>query len=356
MLLVMRAFPLLAALAVPSQARNTQPVVLATSFENESWFPLMKKEMERSMVDTALQELTGANLIELTDEGDVMAGRLEIEGALVERAETGKVTITFKAHKVASLVTTASVSLHAMNHDGIFRAMSGVGREAGKKMRDRLLAVIPPDKADIALVQMLGKDWDNRTTGDLYGKADDLKRAKRFDEAKEIFKVVAQRKDRGSQQWKRLADDELDFGLPMFEANQELIAAAEYRRQVDLDKIEKLYRRVLDKNKANEARVAEAQRGLDTVQQLRSAMGIVDPSEIKSHVRALQVAMVSQFMEVGQAPSLFANADVNNFKVDVKFNDYSFEIANKKTGFSALVKGNMMRLGGEELQFKEAAR
>jgi hypothetical protein len=360
----MRAILILMSLAAaPSGARNTQPVVLTISFENESWFPLTKKEMEKSMVDTALQEMTGAALIELTDEGEVLAGRLEIVGALVERAETGKVTITFTAHKVPTLVTTASVSLHDMNHDGIFRAMSGVGREAGRKMRTRLLAVIPPEKADIALVEMLGKDWDNRTTADLYGKAQEFKRGKRFDEAKEIFKVVSARKDRGSQQWKRLADDELDFGLPMFEAHEELLAAAERRRPADLARIEKLYRYVLEKNKGNEARVAEAQRGLDTVQQLRSAMGMVDRSEIRSRVRSLQVAMASQFMETAQAPSLadlkmmapslFENADVNDFKMDPKSNDYSFEIVNKKTGFSAVVKGNMMRVGGEGLTFKE---
>src|SRR5262245_47509676 len=106
----MKALALLVCLAgVPASARETQPVVLATSFENENWFPLTEKEMRKSAVDPALQELTGAGLIELVDESDVMAGRLEIVVALVERAETGKVTVTFTAHKLPTQVTTASV-------------------------------------------------------------------------------------------------------------------------------------------------------------------------------------------------------------------------------------------------------
>src|SRR5579859_4163389 len=110
-------------------ARETQPVVLTTSFENEQWFPLTKKEMEKSAVDPALQELTAAGLIELVGEDDVMAGRLEIVVSLVERAETGKVTVTFTARKVPTQVTTASAALHDKTHEGIYRAMIQIGRE-----------------------------------------------------------------------------------------------------------------------------------------------------------------------------------------------------------------------------------
>jgi hypothetical protein len=230
-------------------------------------------------------------------------------------------------------------------------------------MKARLLIAIPPDKVDLALKEMLGKDWDNLTTSQLYSKAQDLKRAHRYDEARELFKSVSNRKDRGSQQWKRLADDELVYGLPLFQATQELMEAAEHRRKADLDKIEKLLREVIEKNKGNEARIAEAQKGLDTVAQLRAAMGMVDRSEIKSRVRTLQVAMVSRYVETAQAPSidelksmspdLFAQADVNDFKIDPKTSDYSFEIVLKNTGASALVKGNLMRVTNDGVEFRE---
>ena len=356
----------LSALAPAAQARKTQPVVLVTEFENETWFPLTKKEMEKAAVDPALQELTGAALIELTDDFNVLAGRLNIVVSVVERAERGKITITFSALRLPTIVTTADASLHDVGHDGIFRALSGAGREAGRKMKRRLLAVIPPDPADVALEKMLGKDWDNRTTASLYSKAQELKRGKQYDEAKEMFKVVSARKDRGSQQWKRLADDELDFGLPMFQASQMLLAANDHHRPVDLDKVEALYRHVLEKNKGNEARTAEAQKGLDMVEQLRMATGMVNRSEIKSKIRTLQVAMASQYMEMAQpptleqlramAPSLFANAEIKDFKIDAKTNDYSFGIVNTRNGFSATVKGNLMQAGGEDVVFHEKGK
>ena len=351
--------------AAPAQARKTQAVVLSTFFENKDWFPLTKKEMERAVVDNALQELTRANVVELTTEDDVLAGRLSVEIQLVERAETLKVTISFTALKVPSAVTSASANLHGLTYEGIFQAMSAAGREAGRKMRERLIAVIPPDAADKALTEMLGKDWDNMTTSRLYSKAQELKRADHYDEAKELFKSVGARKDRGSQQWKRLADDELIYGLPLYQAQHELMAAAEHRRSADLKKIEALCRTVVEKNTGNEARTAEAQKCLDMVAQLKGAMGMVDRSEIKSRVRALQTAMAMQYMETARAPKLeelksmspdlFTQADIKDFKADDKSGDYSFEIVLKNNGASGRVKGNLMRAGGEGIEFKEPA-
>lgn len=359
----MRALALILLLAAPSQARKTQPVVLSTFFENLQWFPLTKEEMRKAAVDTALQELTRANIVELVGEEEVLAGRLSIEVALVERAETCKVTITFTALKLPSLVTTASVSLKDRDHDGIFQAMSQAGREAGRKMKARLLLAVPPDPADKALELMLGKDWDNMATGQLYSKAQDLKRLKRFDEARELYKSVASRKDRGSQQWKRLSDDELAYGLPLFQAQHELREAAEHRRKADLAKVEKLCREVLEKNPGNEARQAEANRCLDTVEQLKMAMGMVDREEIKSRVRTLQVAMVSHFMETAAAPSLddlkrmapqlaSKSASIDGYKIDTNSNDYSFEIV-LQNGASASVKGNLMRVGDTGFVFRD---
>jgi hypothetical protein len=73
--------------------------------------------------------------------------------------------------------------------------------------------------------------------------------------------------------------------------------------------------------------------------------------------------MVSRYVDTAQAPSieelksmspdLFAQADVNDFKLDQKTNDYSFELVLKNTGASALVKGNLLRVTNEGIEFKE---
>ena len=358
----MRSLALLLVLVVPAAARKTQPVVLTAVFENQTWFPLPEKQMRAAAVDSALQELTGAGLIELSDEGNVLAGRLEAAVSLVERAESAKITLTFTALNVPSLVTTASVSLHGLDHGGIYNALVGVGADAGRKMKQRLLRASPADEVDRSLDQLLGKDWDNLDTEKLYSRAQDLKRGKQFAEARQLLLVVAQRRDQGSKQWRRLAQDELDYGLPLFQAQQQLMAAAEQRRKVDVDGVETLCRGVLEKNKGNEARVAEAQRCLDTAQQLRSAMGMVDRSELRSRARALQAAMINFYMENGRGPSLemlktmdpqlFSAAEVRGYAYDDKTGDYGFELVATRTQASATVKGNFLKGLNSDVRFK----
>jgi hypothetical protein len=57
--------------------RTAKKVTIQSEFRNKNWFPLTKKEMKLAAVDTALEELTRSNLIEIVTSSS--------EGKLVSR-------------------------------------------------------------------------------------------------------------------------------------------------------------------------------------------------------------------------------------------------------------------------------
>ena len=113
------------------------PVVAAFAVESGDWIPLPEEDMRRAAADAALSRLSDAGRLDIVeDEAAARAGSLLLEVALIGPAETAKLTITLDVPGSPTLVSTASISVRALDHAGIFGALEHVGEQAA----DRLVA------------------------------------------------------------------------------------------------------------------------------------------------------------------------------------------------------------------------
>lgn len=359
MKLLILVFSFIIIFPINSDARTAKKVLINTQFRNKNWFPLTKKEMKSAAVDTALEELTRSNLIEVVSKNS--EGSINLVIALVEGAATGKITIEFKAKGLSSIVTTASISLDNLKKVNIYNALEKIGRKAGKKMRIQLLEVIPIDEVDKKLNQLIGKDWDNFETEKLFNKAQELKREHQFAEAKRLFLIITKRTDKGSQQWKRLSDDELIFRLPLFQANYIVVEATTKRKQVPLEKVQKLYNQMLKDNRTDELRITKIQEAIDQLSFMKSMLGKAYQAALRSYIGRIQMAMMMHFAQWNKGPKfedlkkldshLFRSVDMSEYKISDKGRQYTFVIKSKKTGAKAKVSGHFADRSGSEVIF-----
>ena len=170
--------------------------------------------MTLAAVDTALEELTRSNLIEIVKNNK--KGTISIVVSLVEKAATGKITMTFISSGSSSIISTSSTSLNNLKKREIYKALEKMGREAGKKMKKQLLIIMPPDKIDKNLDEIFGKDWDNVETEKLFNQAQKLKRENRFEESKRLLFMFLKEKIKGLNNGKDFMMMNLFLGYPYF--------------------------------------------------------------------------------------------------------------------------------------------
>ncbi|MBT7610027.1 MAG: hypothetical protein HN576_09740 [Bacteriovoracaceae bacterium] len=298
-----------------SFSRTAKKVSIQSEFRNKNWFPLTKKEMKLAAVDTALEELTRSNLIEIVTSSP--KGSIKLDIVLVEKAATGKITITFKAKGVSSIITTASISLDKLKGDQIYSALEKMGRLAGVKMKSQLIKVISSDDVDKSLDKLIGKDWDNIKTEKLFNKAQELKRSHQFKESKRLFLMITKRTDKGSQQWNRLSQDEL--------------------------------------------RITKVQEAIDNITMMKSMLGKAYQQSLRSYIRNIQISIFMGYAETGKVPtfkklerylgSLLRSVEILDYKVLLKEKKFSFIIKSKKTNAKAKVFGHAEDRGNIDISF-----
>jgi hypothetical protein len=340
-------------------ARTAKKVTIHSEFRNKNWFPLTKKEMKLAAVDTALEELTRSDLIEIVTSSP--EGSIKLDIVLVEKAATGKITITFKAKGVSSIVTTASISLDKLKGDQIYSALEKMGRKAGIKMKSQLIKVIPTDEVDKSLDKLIGKDWDNIKTEKLFNKAQELKRSHQFKESKRLFLMITKRTDKGSQQWNRLSQDELIFRLPLFHANYLVTEASTKRKQIPLDTVQKIYNQMLIDNKSDELRITKIQEAIDNVTMMKSMLGKAYQQALHSYIRNIQISIFMGYAETGKVPSykelerylgsILRSVEILEYKVIDTEKKFSFIIKSKKTNAKAKVSGHAEDRGNIDITF-----
>jgi len=130
-----------------------------------------------------------------------------------------------------------------------------------------------------------------------YNEAQNLKRANRFEEARQVFNIVADMDDADASSWAELAADELRYGLLMHEVNHLILKfgrsahssdkQAQYRQLA-----ENKLNEIIDLNGDNVQRVTEAQSKLDQlnvsgayVEQARSANTLASLSPIRLSIQ-----------------------------------------------------------------------
>ncbi len=297
----------------PALAREPIQVSHSVSIRNGDWIPLPIEDMRRAAGDAALSRLTDAGRLRLTDVRDNRAatggddsGSLALEIALIGPAETAKLTIRLDVSGSPTLVSTASISVRALDHAGIYNALEHVGRRAA----DRLVA-----KLDLLHDQVLAGSVGPDTRSDdparrkRYDEAQAAKRSAHYSEARASFEAVVASADDPNDTLRLLAEDELRYGLPVFEAQQALnslgrisMPGQQGNLEESLARAENLYRQIQAENPSSVSRVMQAQQALDNLLVTRSALANAMRANTISQVFGVRIAMMESMMMEGECP------------------------------------------------------
>lgn len=129
------------------------PVVVTSSFENDSWYPLPIEQMKNAVVDTALTRISETGKFAYLYKSDATlpgpVGSLQLAVALIEPAETAKVTIRLDlpASK-ASYVSTSSASLSRKDYQGIFTALEQLGIDSAIQLTESMQSANTTEAVD----------------------------------------------------------------------------------------------------------------------------------------------------------------------------------------------------------------
>ncbi len=296
-----------------SSAAEPHRVRLSTHFQNHDWFPLSKTEMQSAAVDAALAELTRKGAFVFSDKDGPGVGLLTLNVSLVEVAELVKISMTLDLAEV-SYVATAATSLRGMNRQGIFRAFEHVGTTAAQRMR---LKLVPASGNGLAKTE-------NLAAKALYDKAQQLKQETRFEEAATRFATI-ERLHPDAGKWLLLAQDEIRYGLPLFEAKYRITEMGRFSANPmeifkPVERANQLFRQILAENTDKIERIQEAQRYLDELSFTQRALQNSIEAQSLSHAHEIKFFLMTHYNDQGTWP------DENEMKSILKTLTSDFEI------------------------------
>ncbi len=330
-------YPLLIFFASSIQAK---PFVVSTEIyiRNGDWYPLPEEDMKAAAVDTALAELTKGGLFSIVAENE--SNKLRLEISLIGPAETAKLTIQVILKDQPSYVSTASISVHDMDFQGIYNAFEHIGLIAGQRLNDKTEALLI--KSNKSLSNKLLPN--NKELQAVYDKAQSLKRQYKYQRSRILFEQVAAATGEGSEQLSNLAKDELRYGLTVFEAKQWMVAMGNSANpgaiSKSIKKSENLYRQILAENNDSLIRTQEAQAALDNLSVSRNALKNVLRAQTLMAASSIRMMMQQDYMMMGECPdkkqtsrfatSMHTDVTLNNVKKKGKETLYAF--TENKTG------------------------
>jgi hypothetical protein len=278
-------------------------VFVEKHFENQNWYPLSKKDMEAATTDTALAKLTESGLFAFTENS--LVSHLNLHVSLVERAELVKITITLDLVDGPTYVAVASGSVRDKDFQGIYKVFEKVGVQAASDLN----AIMRESNKISSAVIKQTSNYDNKKAQSMYEQAQILKREKKYLKSKILFKKISGSKDRGSNHWKNLSIEELKYGLPSFEADQLLLSLYNLTDNIDqlsntCDKIESLYRYIIENNKGNFQRTLELERKIDALKMSRETMLNAIEAKNLSRLSGLRITCLEFYFSMGRYPTL----------------------------------------------------
>jgi len=142
---------------------------------------------------------------------------------------------------------------------------------------------------------------------DKYNEGINAKLANKFGDARIIFSNLADFPQPGTDQWSRLAADELRYGLPMHEAKYWLLKmgtvnAAQAPVDMYLGNAEKKLRQVIELNIDNPERIMKAQELLSQSAISRQAFNNVNKLDNRNKLTKLKISLALFFQDSGKWP------------------------------------------------------
>ncbi len=321
---------------------QAKPFVVSTevNIRNGDWYPLPEEDMKAAAVDTALAELTKGGLFSIVTENK--SNKLHLDISLIGPAETAKLTIQVNLKDQPSYVSTASISVHDMDFQGIYNAFEHIGQVAAQRLNDKTEALMikPGKKLNSSSAA------NNKKLKAVYDKAQKLKRQYQYNKSRILFEQVAAASGEGSEPLSALAKDELKYGLTVFEARQWMVAMGNSGDPAMISRSirnsENLYRQILAENSDNLIRTQEAQAALDNLSVSRNALKNVLRAQTLMAASSIRMMMQQEYMMMGECPdkkqtSRFATSmhtDVTLTNVKKKGMETLYAFTENKTGNS----------------------
>ena len=300
------------------------------------WFPLPVEDMKAAAVDTALAELTKGGLFSITAEPDTSnrhANKLRLEISLIGPAETAKLTIMVNLKDQASYVSTASISVHDMDFQGIYNAFEHIGLVAAQRLNDKTQALLIKPRVQLNTAAVA----NNKKLKALYDEAQALKRQFQYNESRILFEQVADASGEGSESLVVLAKDELKYGLTVFQAKQSMVAMGGGNPDAiskSIRNAENLYRQILAENSGHLMRTQEAQSALDNLSVSSNALKNVLRAQTLIAANNVRMMLMQEYMMSGACPDkketsrytdgMHINVSVNSVKKTAKETRYAF--------------------------------
>lgn len=259
--------------------------------------------MKAAAVDTALTELTTSGRFRIVKQGadPGVEGRLRFDLSLVSPAEIVKLKISFEQNNAATYVSSVAMDIHNMDYQGIYNAFEYVGTEAARRLNARL---------ELAASQR-GQDHrsaDASVSADtlaLYNEAQAQKRAGNIREARAMFEKVLETSSEEEWQWRKMAKEELRYGLPIFEAENLLLTGSSLEpMSIDqnMKKVAHLYRQILADNTDIPKRVVDINARLDNLSLSRRSVSNAIRANAYARVTQLRVTLLEIYMMEGEWP------------------------------------------------------
>lgn len=299
-------FVFLAVTAVPALAR---PFAVTTeiTLRHGNWYPLPAEEMQAAAADTALAEISRSGVVRLLEAESATAerdGTLSLEISLIGPAESAKLTMALNLKDKPTTISTASISVRGLDYQGIFAAFEHIGHAAAQRLNDKLEARLLP----LLLKPEPDATVDDPAVRAAYDKAESLKRQYQYNESRILFEQIVAATGPGAERLRRLAQDELRYGLTLFEARQGMVAMGRIGNEPGkvfqlMRRVENLLRQVVAENTGSFERTQEAQRYLDEVLVARNAYNNVLSATALSKMSNIRILLMQELNMTGKCPS-----------------------------------------------------
>ena len=302
--------------ALPSVKKKIYQVETQVEFHNESWYPLLEKDMKEAAVDSAFDSLTESgwlrfgNKVKSTQPHGTLIARV----TLVEPAETVKTTLKLTLSDEAPYIATASTSIRGLEYQGIYHSFEHVGRMAAERMNAKLTA--------LELMRIINADQGNNKrrsseidlnqialAKQLYDKAQSLKESYNFSDAAIVLEQLVSLNGPSLTEWVELGKDELKYGLPVFESSYWEIKAGSMMANLHYDEVEAYWdkseqalRIIIAENLDDVERVTTARRKIDKLNLSRRQLENAYRYNVMSNLDHLKFEIINNIAFTGQFP------------------------------------------------------
>lgn len=276
------------------------------SLNTGNWYPLPEKDMKAAAVDTALAKLSETGNFSISGGHSNMPdslARMEFNISLIGPAEVAKLTIKLLLPSQPSFVSTSSISVKNLNHQGIYKAFEHIGKESAKQLLAKFDAYVmkkPKYRIDEAI-----NLEDQDKLRDLYQLAQRLKSEYKYQQARLIFEKVVASDKTGKSKWNVLSAEELRYGLPLFESKQSIISMGRIGNDsITIEEAnlhaQNLLRQILADNTDNVQRMMETQRMLDELDVSRSALKNVVAANRMVKLKEIEIRLEQYYVMNGK--------------------------------------------------------